>query len=408
VPVRFLHVADLHLGMRITQFEESACDRICEARIVALENLRKKAVEHRVDFVLVAGDLFDDHGVSHNISETAFTLFEGKHMPCPVYIIAGNHDPITPGGVWDRDPWLRDQPIKQTHFLRDAVPIQIPNLPVTLFPCSLRARNSLDDPTAWIAQHPRQPGDGTIRIGMAHGSLKILPSLPDDDHLIRSDAADAYGLDYLALGHWHKPLRCKSADGGERTSYSGTHEPMRFPSLGAAASTGWQPYTSGGDPERFADAGCGCAQLVAIEQAGARPQIETVEIGHLRWCTEHRDLSALSIGELFGEFTDRAGRGQTLLRLHLRGVIDPEKYGRIARLREIVERRYYPGSSLIEDQLLMEPSDEQLRAMVGSGVVARVAARLQEEKQSSDPAVREVAALALKELYRIVWEEKPQ
>ncbi len=103
--VRFLHAADLHLGLRITRFEDSACNRIGEARFEAIEQLRVKAVEHAVDFVLIAGDLFDDHTVSKSVAERTFTLFEGKAMPCPVFIIPGNHDPLTPGGVWDREPW---------------------------------------------------------------------------------------------------------------------------------------------------------------------------------------------------------------------------------------------------------------------------------------------------------------
>ncbi len=64
-----------------------------------------------------------------------------------------------------------------------------------------------------------------------------MPNLPLDDHLIRKDAADHYRLDYLALGHWHKPLRHRSSDGAERTAYSGTHEPMRFPGSGAGYLT---------------------------------------------------------------------------------------------------------------------------------------------------------------------------
>ena len=73
-------------------------------------------------------------------------------------------------------------------------------LPVTIFPCPLRNRNSIDDPTAWIANHPQSDGDQTIRIGLAHGSLNLLPNLPLDDHLIRKDAA---------------PLPCRLPDGLE-------------------------------------------------------------------------------------------------------------------------------------------------------------------------------------------------
>jgi DNA repair exonuclease SbcCD nuclease subunit len=404
--VRFLHAADLHLGLRITRFEESACNRIGEARFEAIERLRAKAAEGQVHFILIAGDVFDDHSVSKTVAERAFTLFEGKAIPCPVYIIPGNHDPLTPGGVWDRDPWTREQPTKHVQLLREPAPVSVPGLPVTIYPCPLRNRNSIDDPTAWIAKHQRTDGDHTIRIGLAHGSLNFFPNLPLDDHLIRPDAAHHYGLDYLALGHWHKPLRHCSADGAERTAYSGTHEPMRFPGSGAGLSTGWSSYSADGDAERFQDEGRGTALIVSIEEAGAPPDIKTVEVGRLRWSAEHLDLTSQPFGEMISKCAERENRELTLLRLTLSGVLDPEKHQRLEVLREIVCNRYYPGSSLHADEVLVEPKPEELSRIVGDGVLARVLVRLQQHAQSTDAATKRVADHALKVLYRIAWEEQ--
>ena len=408
--VRFLHAADLHLGLRITRFEESACNRIGEARFAAIETLRAKALEHRVDFVLIAGDLFDDHSVSGAVSERAFTLFEGKAMPCPVYIIPGNHDPLAPGGVWDRGPWTREQPTKNVRLLREPVPVDVPNMPVTIFPCPLRNRNSIDDPTGWMVNHPRLPGDRTIRIGLAHGSLRIMPNLPEDDHLIRPDAAQHHGLDYLALGHWHKPFRHRSADGVERTAYSGTHEPMRFPGSGASVSTGWSSFSADGDAERFQDEGFGVAHVVTIEEAGAVPQIETIEVGKLHWIAEHRDVTTHPLGEIISEFgSDKKDQELTVLRLTLSGVLEPAQHARIDTvLREIVCNRYCPGSSLEATRVLVQPKSEELQNIVGDGVLARVLARLQQDSLSSDLSAKRVADHALKLLYRIAWEGQAQ
>ncbi len=409
MPIRFLHAADLHLGLRVTRFEENACKRIGEARFEAIQNLREMANTHRVDFVLIAGDVFDDHSISTTISERAFTLFEGKSMPCPVFIIPGNHDPLVPGGVWDREPWTREQPAKKTVVLREANVYRPPDLPIAIFPCPLRNRNSIDDPTAWIANHPRGADDRDFRIGLAHGSLKIMPTLPEDDHLIRIDGADHYGLDYLALGHWHKPLRFRSADGAERTAYSGTHEPMRFPGAGSESSAGWTSFAADGDAERFRDDGRGTAQLVRIDEPGAPPQIETLEIGRLRWAAENRDLTGKSLGEVISEFADRPDRLTTLLRLSLSGVVDPEQHGRIESvLRDIVCSQYCPGSSLHAEAVLIAPDGEDLRTTVGDGVLSRVLGRLQENAQTNDAASRHVAEHALKLLYRIAWEEQPK
>jgi DNA repair exonuclease SbcCD nuclease subunit len=405
--IRFLHAADLHLGLRITRFEEHACKRIGEARFEAIEQLRAAAAEHRVQFILIAGDVFDDHSVSKFDSERAFMVFEGKAIDCPVFIIPGNHDPLTPGGVWDRDPWTRTQPNKHLCLLREAAPIQVPGLPVTIFPCPLRNRTSVDDPTAWIAHHPRPAGEMIFRIGLAHGSLQFLPNLPLDDHLIRPDAAERYGLDYLALGHWHKSLVHKSGDGAHRTAYSGTHEPMRFPGLGANSSTGWSSYSSDGDAERFQDGGLGTALVVSIDEPGAPPDIKTIEIGRLRWADEHCDLTTRPLGEVISEYAAKDHRERTLLRLRLSGVLDPEKHGRIDTiLRDIVCNRYCPGSSLDADEVLVAPTADQLNKIVGDGVLHRIVERLNGEAQSADPHVKRVAGQALKELYRLSYEEQ--
>src|SRR4051794_9292857 len=169
--IRFLHAADLHLGLRVTRFEEDACNRVGEARFTALQQLRENAARLRVDFILVAGDVFDDHSVSRSDAARAFPILESSRDSCPVFIIPGNHDPLVPGGVWDRDPWLREQPHLRVHFLRSAEPISVAGKAVTIFPCPLKQRRSMDDPTAWIAVHPKNPDESTYRIGLAHGSL---------------------------------------------------------------------------------------------------------------------------------------------------------------------------------------------------------------------------------------------
>jgi len=399
--VRFLHAADLHLGMKVTRFDPQACARIQEARFEALEKLRKQAIERDVDFLVLAGDIFDDPSVDHSTAERAFSILEGKSLNRPVFLISGNHDPLTPGGVWDRDPWRREQPTKHVRLLRESEPVPLDDWPVTLFPCPPRFRTSTDEPTAWIARHSRDPDDARIRIGLAHGSLNDRPNLPLDDHLIPPDAADRYGLDYLALGHWHRPSTHPDRDGAQRTAYSGTIEPMRFPGASARQSTGWTARSEDADDERFQDKGRGTALIVTIEGPEAPPEIETIEVGYLRWESVNEDLTQTSIGALTSQYAEREDRARTLLHLELTGVLKPEQWGRIEELRDIVERRYAQGSAVHADAVYIEPSPERLRDIVGDGVVARVLERLREEAASDDAETKQVADQALRRLYEI-------
>jgi DNA repair exonuclease SbcCD nuclease subunit len=405
--VRFLHAADLHLGLGITRFDQGACDRIGEARFAALQQLREQAAELHADFILIAGDVFDDHSVSKTDATRAFEILESSKGACPVFIIPGNHDPLIPGGVWDRDPWLRQQPHLRVHFLRQAEPVAVPGLGVTIFPCPLKQRRSMEDPTAWIASHPRAGGDPTIRIGLAHGSLKIMP-LPDDDHLILPDAADQLGLDYLALGHWHKHSLHRSSADCERTAYCGTHEPMRFAGAEEGIATGWSSFSADGDADRFHDDGRGTALLVTIDAAGAAPRIEPLEMGRLRWLAEWRDLTAHPLVSLISDYSRRDNPERTILRLTLSGVVEPRDHARIDELERIVLHRYHAGSSLDAEGVLIEPSADQLSEVVGIGVLARVLEGLKADAQSADPAVQRVSSLALKLLYQIAWEEQPK
>lgn len=406
--IRFLHAADLHLGLRITRFEESACNRIGEARFTALQELRDVGAQKRVDFILIAGDVFDDHSVSRTeVAVRTFALLEGSPNSCPVFIIPGNHDPLVPGGVWERDPWLREQPHLRVHFLRQAEPVSVPGCPVTIFPCPLHQRRAMEDPTAWIEMHPRTLDDRMIRIGLAHGSLNDRP-LPPDDHLIRKDAADHYGLDYLALGHWHKRSLHKSSDGVERTAYSGTHEPMGFPGTGTGVSTGWSSFSADGDAERFHDDGHGIALLVTLDAAGAPPQIETIKIGRLRWSREERDVTVQPLGDLISDYSRRENPERTILRLTLSGVVEPRRHARIDELKQIVQNRYHAGSSLDDDAVLIEPSAEQLGEVVGVGVLKRVLEKLKEDAHSPNAEIKRIAEHGLKLLYRIAWEEQPK
>lgn len=60
--IRFIHAADIHLDSPLSGLstdDEVATETIRLATRRALENLVTEAVERGVDFVLIAGDLYD-------------------------------------------------------------------------------------------------------------------------------------------------------------------------------------------------------------------------------------------------------------------------------------------------------------------------------------------------------------
>jgi DNA repair exonuclease SbcCD nuclease subunit len=393
--VSFLHAADLHLGLRITRLNADVAKKVREARFQALEKIRDAASERKVDFVIIAGDLFDDHAVDCDIAKRAFDLLES--FPAPVYILSGNHDPLLPGAVWDRPPWNKSS-FKMVRVLREPKPVEA--LPgIVFFPCPVFRKTSTADPTAWIAAGP--VAKGPIRIGIAHGSLKIRDDLPLDDHLIARHAAHDGKLDYLALGHWHSRLHFRCPDGVERTAYPGVHEPLRFPGS-PESRTGWVPYGSV-KREEFFDSGHGEVLHVQIDGPGAAPALRALEVGHLVWRDETHELtSAEALSQLIDEVAVRPLTERCLLRLRLQGVLAACAMLRLKELREVLDR--YLFAELDESGLHLQPREAEIREVAGDGVLRRVLEQLQGEAATSEPYRCRVAQRAILLLYQIAHE----
>lgn len=363
--VRFLHVADLHLGLRVTRFPEAVVDKIRESRFQAVEALRELAVRESPDFVLVAGDLFDDVRVDRRIARRAYDLFES--FPVPVCITTGNHDPLEPGSVWDFEPWHRRQG-DRVRLLTDRAPLRL-RPGVTLFPCPVFRKTSTEDPLAWIAGHARRADDG-VRIAIAHGSVMDRPHLPDDDHPIPPDAPDRYDLDYVALGHWHRAKTYPDRRGQPRMVYPGTPEPMRFPD--DRGTTGWRPYSPQADREEFQDDGRGAAVLVEVDAPQGSVRCATHVVRTFDWTTrDERVASAEDLGSLVDRIArDYDSPDRILLRLRIAGSVPLAALESRDVLEQILDR--FVARELDDSELFVEPTEDEIREQVGTGVLARV------------------------------------
>ena len=87
--MKFLHIADVHLGCTRYQLPESPRD-FYDAWI---DVLRRYAIGEGVDFVLMAGDFFHKRSVPPETMNYAFTgLTMLRDAGIPVVAIEGNHD----------------------------------------------------------------------------------------------------------------------------------------------------------------------------------------------------------------------------------------------------------------------------------------------------------------------------
>lgn len=397
--VSFLHLADLHIGLRITRFDESVAKKLREARLLALDNALKIAREKNVAFILICGDLFDDNTISLVDAQRVYDMLKGK--PMPVYVLPGNHDPYCAGSVWQRPPWGNTEGTS-IRVLSKREPVAL-EIGVTLYPCPVMQKTSREDPTEWISAN--NGPQNTIRIGLAHGSVMDRETLPEDDHPIPVDAAESLGLDYLALGHWHAQKLFQDSRGANRMAYPGTHEQMNF-GKGSGFSVGWAAYASDPDREEFRGSSKGRALLVQIQSLGAVPIVQPVETGQYIWSDEALELTDENFAATFTQIAQRKNQERQLLRLTLAGTLSAENRLKLEGFQDMLNR--YLWHELDTDELGWNPTDEELEETVGHGVLGEVLRKIKgklENEPTNDERLKIEKAIFV--LYRLARELSP-
>lgn len=353
----------------------TAGQRVRDERLATARRVVQAAKEAKADFMLVAGDTFEDNGVDRVLIQKAADIL--AEFGGPVYMIPGNHDPLVPGCVWEHPAWRSRG---QIQVLAQAEPVNIPG--GILYPCPLREKRSTRNPTAWI----NTGGARGIRVGLAHGTVDGVYH-EEPDYPIPRDAALRAGLDYLALGHWHSTGTYPASDDVVRMAYSGTHETTKF-----------------------GERDSGNALLVEIPEAGAPPAVTPVHLGGLCWTVIEENLR--EPGDLIrcrGKIEALENPAATLLELRLVGLLPAQERDELLRLQELLTARFLCGR-INASSLRPSPQDDSWLAGLPAGVVREAATRLREladpgyAGQRLEGASTEVAARALLELYALATE----
>jgi len=197
MPISFLHAADIHLDSPLKgleKYEHAPVDRIRGATRRAFERLIQLAIERRVDFVLIAGDLYDGDWRDFNTGlYLVKELGRLRDAQIPVFIIAGNHDAANKMTRTLRLPG-------NVRVLSDARPetLRLDDLGVAIHGQSF-ARAAVTDNLA--ASYPA-PLAGWVNIGLLHTGLTGLEGHERYAPCTIEDLR-ARGYDYWALGHIH-------------------------------------------------------------------------------------------------------------------------------------------------------------------------------------------------------------
>lgn len=195
--VRFLHAADIHLDSGFSGLPLSALGadpRLAVATRSAFAALVDLALAEAVDFLLIAGDLYDgpwrDVGTAFFVRDQMRRLREGG---IPAFLVKGNHD--AESRVADALP----PPDNLTVFPAEAAAThRIEALRVAIHGRSFPRRHVGEDfPRSYPAPLP-----GWFNIGLLHTSAEGRPG-HEAYAPCTVEALRAFGYDYWALGHVH-------------------------------------------------------------------------------------------------------------------------------------------------------------------------------------------------------------
>jgi DNA repair exonuclease SbcCD nuclease subunit len=291
---RFLHAADIHLDsplIGLEAYDDAPVEEIRGATRRAFDNLIDLAIEEDVDFVLIAGDLYDGDWRDYNTG----LFFAGRmgrldKAGIKVFIVSGNHDAasqITKAMPLPNNVTLFSPKKNQS--------VKLDDLGVIIHGQSYSSRAETHNLTLQYPQHD----SNYFNIGLLHTSLNgregheaYAPCTIDD--------LKSKGYGYWALGHVHKR---EIVSENPWIVFSGNIQGRHIREIGAKGAT-----------------------LVTVED-GHITEVEECKLDVLRWAICEVDLSECettdivyeAIRQAFEQELDVTGGDTLALRLVLTG-----------------------------------------------------------------------------------------
>lgn len=195
---RFLHAADLHLDSPLRGLDArdaAPAERIRQASREALGNLVELAIREEVDFVVIAGDLYDGDWQDFRTGQTLVAAL-GRLTRAGIRVVAirGNHDAES---VLTRNLRLPEGARLLSH--RAPETLHFADLGVTLHGQSFANRAVEEN----LARAYPAPAEDRFNIGLLHtaaaGHAAHANYAP-----CSIDQLAGHGYDYWALGHVHE------------------------------------------------------------------------------------------------------------------------------------------------------------------------------------------------------------
>lgn len=259
--MKFVHTADIHLDSPLrglSTYPDAPVERLRTATRDAFHNLVSRAIDDQVDFMVIAGDVYDGDWKDFNTG-----LFFVRQMGrlrqagIPVYLLYGNHDAES---EMTRGLELPDN--VHVFSSRKAETFRIEDLKVALHGRSFKVAATTEN---LVPGYP-EPVRGWLNLGVLHTALE-----GNSEHATYAPCSIAElqvkGYQYWALGHVHEHWVQR---GDVTIAYPGNLQGRHIRELGVHG-----------------------ALLVSAED-GEITEVDRLEVDVLRWHALEIDISAVA------------------------------------------------------------------------------------------------------------------
>jgi len=294
--LRFIHTADIHLGApfkRVGAEDNEVRQRLLAASTTAFGRVVDAAIEHDVDFVVIAGDALDG-SEQRPVAQLLFQREMNRlaEQGIEVYAVRGNHDASDGYNAGLELPatvhYFSDDQVERLVHERDSVPV------CSLYGRSYPVRQVTDD---YASQYSRETDD-VFAVGVLHtnvgGREGWEPYAPASTQQLRSAR-----MDYWALGHIHAFERV-------------IDEP---PAVYSGSPQGIDPGETGAHGCVLVSVQDGELSLEFIETAAIRWESITVDVSD----AEGLDDVRRAIDDVLAALSADAGVSGVIVRLRLEG-----------------------------------------------------------------------------------------
>lgn len=214
--VKFIHTADIHLGLQFNNVSFNKEKAFARRREIwqTFQKIIKKSIDEKVDFLLIAGDLFEwNYFTLGDIKRLRDSLSICKDVN--VIISAGNHDYIDQNSLYNKVEWSENVTIFNNNldkkFFKDL------NTVVYGYSWDRIEIKESEILNSFIREEEMK------EILIIHGDISSKSNyLPLDLNILKD-----LDMDYIALGHIHKHEFFTNS-----IAYSGSPEPLDFSETG--------------------------------------------------------------------------------------------------------------------------------------------------------------------------------